>query len=344
MRNILLLLFGLCFFMSSAQAEIDGKKVVFVHGLQTKAFTLLFDPNRQSKLEADAQSQAGSFLQSRFDDFIYFDSAKRLSANSVSLYQQVKRIEQAQTCSDGCYFFTASTGDLVTRYILSKLGQWGIDRNKFKVLLTFDLVGAGGGTEGADTIVAVVQGNPISVALNSLFAQFFLGTQIDFGSLVGIINDLRPSVARQTAMQANVVPRLRIAAGEETFLISAFLKGGDDSVVPLHSACGSSRQEAVDSCSRSIELDGRLKSSSGPRSFLYNHFPIAMATDMKHTDTDYTGRLVAVNNNSKFGPLSYDVNERSYSTGWWIFKKKYRVIDKPNSMKATEFFVTEIEE
>ena len=69
-----------------------------------------------------------------------------------------------------------------------------------------------------------------------------------------------------------------------------------------------------------------------------------MATDMQHTDTNYTGRLVAVNNNRQFGPLSYDVSERSYSTGWWIFKKRYRVINKPSGMLATEFFVREIEE
>lgn len=335
----LILIIGLI--SGSAQAAIGGKKVVFVHGLQTKAFTTLFDSNRDAILRADAQVQAGTYLRNFFDDFIYFDSAKRLSANSLSLYNQVKRLESEGTCKDGCYFMTASTGDLVSRYIMSRLGQWGIDSSKFRVLLTFDLVGAGGGTEGADVIVAVVEGNPISAAIADVLGKVFVGGPINFGALTGIINDLRPSIARQTAMQSNSVPRLRIAGGEETFLISAFLKGGDDSVVPLHSACGSSRAESVDSCSRSIGLNGKVGSANGPRSYLYNHFPIVMATDMKHTQIDYTGTLVAMNNGRNFGPLNYSVSEKTRTTGWWIFKKTYRTINKPSNQQAVQFLVNE---
>lgn len=342
MKQILSFLVVSLLFAPLAYAEIDGKKVIFVHGLQTKAFTT-FSSNRSDILKEDAQSQAGSFLRSRFDDFIYYDSAQRLSANSSSLYSQVKRIESAGTCSGGCYFMTASTGDLVGRYIMSRLGQWGIDRNKFRVLLTFDLVGAGGGTEGADTIVAITQGNPVARALGDLLGSIFVGGPLNFNAVAGIINDLRPSIARQTSTQANVVPRLRIVGGKTTFLISALLKGGDDGVVPMHSACGSASQESIDSCSRSIRLDGRVASADGPRNLWYNHFPIVMGEDMAHTETEYKGKLVAVNNGKNFGFFRYDVAEKTQTTGWWIFKKTYKTINKPSSKLAVEYLIEEIE-
>lgn len=343
MKHLLSLFVALLLIAPQAEAAIGGKKTVYIHGLQTKAFTSLLDPNRDAVLREDAQAQAGPFLRGRFDDFIYFDSAKRLSSNSASLYSQVKRIESSRLCQNGCYFMTASTGDLVARYIMSRLNQWQVDPAKFRVLLSFDLVGAGGGTEGADTIVSIVEGNPVSLAVNAVLATFFFGSTINFGDAVGIINDLRPSIARQTATQSSAVPRLRIVGGEETFLISSFLRGGDDSVVPMHSACGSARAESVYSCSRSIRLDGRVASADGPSSFWYNHFPIVMGKDMQHTEIDYTGTLVAVNNGKNFGPFRYDVNETTRSTGWWIFKKYYRTINKPSTQLAVEFLVNEIE-
>lgn len=343
MKNLLSFLILMLLFAPTANAEIDGKKVVFIHGLQTVAFTSMNDPNRDAVLREDAQAQAGPFLRGRFDDYIYFDSAKRLSVNSASLYSQVKRIESERTCQNGCYFMTASTGDLVARYIMSRLGQWQVDPSKFRVLLSFDLVGAGGGTEGADTIVSIVEGNPVSAAISGVLAQLFLGISINSGTLVGIINDLRPTIARQTATQSSAIPRLRIVGGQETFLISALLRGGDDSVVPLHSACGSARAESVYSCSRSIKIDGQLTSASGPRTLMYNHFPIVMGKDMQHTEIDYNGTLVAVNNGKNFGHFTYDVNEKTRTTGWWIFKKKFRTIDKPSSTQAVEFLVNVIE-
>ena len=342
MKQFLVSLVVLLLLSPSSQAAIDGKKTIFIHGLQPIAFTT-FSSNRDAILREDARGQAGAFLRSRFDDFIFFDSAQRLSANSAALYQQVKRIESEGTCQDGCFLVTASTGDLVGRYILSRLNQWGIDRNKFRILLTFDLVGAGGGTEGADTIVSITQGNIVAQALGSLLGAIFVNGPINFNQPAGIINDLRPSIARQTATQANAAPRLRVVGGKETFLISALLKGGDDGVVPMHSACGSSRQESVKSCSRSIKLNGQVTSADGPRSFWYNHFPIVMGEDQAHTDSDYKGKLVAVNNGRDFGFFRYNLAETTRTTGWWIFKKRFRTVNKPSSQPAVEFLVQEIE-
>jgi len=342
-KKIICVIFVLLFFAPFAQAEINGKKVVYIHGLQILAFTAAVDDNRAATLREDAQGQAGEFLRSRFDDFIYYDSAQRLSANSLSLYNQVKRIESEGTCRDGCYFMTASTGDLVARYIMTRLNQWDVDRDDFRVLLSIDLVGAGGGTELANTAVSVIEGNSVTTAIINYLTDIFFGFELTSGSTVGIVNDLRPSIARGTATQATAVPRLRVVGGQTTPIVSALLKGGDDGTVPMHSSCGSARVESIKSCSRSIKLNGRVTSADGPRTLRYNHFPIIMGEEMSHTETDHIGTLVAVNNGVNFGEFRYDAQETTETTGWWLFKKTFRTIDKPSSLPTVEFLVDSIE-
>ena len=142
------------------------------------------------------------------------------------------------------------------------------------------------------------------------------------------------------------VPRLRVATADGNILSSGLISGNDDGVIPMHSSCGSSRAESIDSCSRSIEADGRLRSADGPRSFLSNHFPIIMAEDVSHTafaDNDRSGTLVAVNNNRSFNGVNINLNERSFSTGFWIFKRYFRTIDKPRSQSLAAYLVSEID-
>lgn len=339
MKIIVSLLFILLV-STGAEAKMGGKNVIHIHGFQPEALNpLLSDASRRSK----AREQGGPALRARVDGYIYYDSAKRLSQNSNSLYQQVKQLENAGTCRKGCYFATISTGDLVARYILSRLGQWRVDNSKFKVLLSLDIVGAGGGTEGADIIVGIINGNPISAAVR-LFAKSFLGVTVRPGSVVGIMNDLRPSIARSTATQANNVPRIRIVGGKTTPVVSAFIKGGDDGIIPNHSECGSARQESIYSCSRSIGIDGKLGSASGPRSLRYNHFPILMGKDLNHFSSgQYKGLLVAVNDGKNFGEFKFDVREKTRTTGWWIFKKKYRTVDKPSNMLMMDLLINEVD-
>jgi hypothetical protein len=343
MKSIMSLLFVLLLFSTGAQATIDGKQVIHIHGFQPKALNPFFkDKDRL----IDAREQGGTYLKGRVDHYIYYDSALRLSQNSNELYRQVKLLERNKTCIKGCYFATISTGDLVARYILSRLGQWGIDRNKFKVLLSLDFVGAGGGTEGADLIVGILQGNRASAWLKSQISKYFFGVQVNFASIVGIVYDLRPSVARRHATQANNVPRIRISGGKATPILSSVIRGKDDGVIPMHSTCGSARAESIQSCDRGIAVDGKLGSTSGPRSLRHNHFPILMAKDMGHTDSgQYRGLLVAVNRNKNFGHFKYDVSESTRTTGWWIFKKKYRTVKKSKSNQLMmQFLINEIED
>ncbi|MEM0910564.1 MAG: hypothetical protein AAGJ37_06285 [Pseudomonadota bacterium] len=329
-----------------ASAELGGKKVIFVHGLQIDDI----NPFVANDIREGAIEQAGPVLGNIVDEYLLYDSAKRLQENATALHDQIKAFEQRGLCSEGCYFVTGSTGDLVTRYVISRLNQWGVDQDKFSILLSFDIVGAGGGTELADVAVSIVQGNKLSRLLMNAISKAFLGIKINPSTTLGIVNDLRPGIARRIARGQYDVPRLRIAAGGETFLVSRFfISGRDDGMVPLHSACGSARAEAINSCAQKINIDGRIAKSDAPRTLQYNHFPIIMASDMSHTQIDYSGKLVAVNNNTVFtdtasGTIRYSVKEKRRTTGFWRFKKHYRTIDKPKGQLAIAFFIEEFDQ
>ncbi len=349
MRSFILVAIIICgvVFASSAKAELNGKKVVFIHGLQIVAL----DPRttNQERFE-DAREQAGPVLNSIIDEFIYYDSARRLTANTNTLYQQIKSLEARETCAQGCYFVTGSTGDLVARYIISRLGQWEVDSAKFNILLSVDIVGAGGGTELADVVVGLVQGGRFARTIRNAITQAFYGIRIPSATaLLGIVNDLRPSIARRHANGQYNIPRLRVAAGGQIPIVSRFfITGRDDSTVPLHSACGSAIRESIQSCADKIKIDGRVSRADGPTALLYNYFPILMAEKMRHTQIDYKGKLVAVNNNSMFahsteGRLEYSLEETTYTKGFWKFKKRYRTVNKPKNDLAVQFLVDEFQ-
>lgn len=341
MRKLIVFMFLVCTaFASNAYAAIGGKSVIYVHGLQTIAFDRDIT---QAALEADARAQSG-VIRPFVDHFIFFDSGQRLNAQNNNLRDQINAIASTGDCITGCLIITASTGDLVARHFLSRLNQWGVDTQAFRVTATFDVVGAGGGTELADLAASVV-GNPFLSGTADLLAGIILGADVNSVADLGIVNDLRPTIARSTGTAFNSIPKLRIAAGDGG-LTSAFIAGGDDGVVPLHSACGSSRADGVGSCSRSIDIDGRIRSVSGPRSFMFNHFPIIMAEDIAHAeaaDNAPSGTLVAVNNNRTFNGVQISFSERTFSTGFWFFRRNFRTINKPSSQSLGAFLISEID-
>jgi hypothetical protein len=337
---------------SDAQAEIAGKKIIFVHGLQTSHLLQERGTLTAAQRRTDAISQAGVFAP-YVDDYITYSSTERLQGTvQWEVYSQVKSLETAGTCSQGCMLVTASTGDLVTRYMLSRLNAWGIDSNRFRVLGTVDMVGAGGGSELADVAVSVLtSGNLISAAAR-LAMEAWLGADFSGSepAALGILHDLRPSVARSTATSNSAVPRVKIAGGGQEVplnLTGAFLDGTDDGVVALHSACGARYRESIDSCSNSIKIDGQLTSANGPSwGFWHNQYPILMAEDMGHTQaatTEPVGRLVAMNKGINVGGITISPAERSFSTGWWFWKKNYRVVNYNESTPFATFLVNEID-
>lgn len=326
-----------------ASAELRGKPVVFIHGLQMEDL----NPFVQNNTLEGAIEQAGPALGAVIDHYVIYDSGKRLYQNANDLYSQIKLLEQSLACQDGCYLVTGSTGDLVARYIISRLNQWEVDSSKFSILLSFDIVGAGGGTELADVAVSIVQGGKLTRIIMDAISKALLGFKIDRTTILGIVNDLRPSVARNIATGNYNIPRLRIAAGGQTPIISKFfISGRDDGLVPLHSACGSARKESIKSCSKKIKIDGQVAKAKGPQTLQYNNFPIIMASDMSHTEIDYKGKLIAVNNNSIFNDsqgetFEFSVEELHKTRGFWKFKKRYRTIKREREQQAIDFVISE---
>lgn len=334
-----------------AEARIAGKNIIFVHGLQTSHLLQPRGTLTAAQRRTDAISQAGIFAPN-IDDYITYSSTERLQGNiQQELYSQVKSLESAGTCAQGCLLVTASTGDLVTRYMMSRLNAWNIDSNRFRVLGTMDMVGAGGGSELADVAVTSLTGSNFLSAAARAAMSAWLGADLSGTTPagLGVLNDLRPSVARSTATSNSAVPRVKIAGGGQIVafnLTGAFIDGTDDGVVALHSACGARYQESIDSCSNSIRIDGRLASANGPSwGYYHNQFPILMAEDMAHTQSatsEPVGRLVAMNKGVNVGGIIISPAERQFTTGAWFWKKTYRIVNYNESTPLATYLVNEL--
>lgn len=326
-----------------ADAKLNGKNVVYVHGLQ---FSALLDPrirDNQDAREADVDHQSGPELDSIIDARLYYNSADRLIDNASYLEDQIEVMVKNGTCAEGCFFITASTGDLVGRYVIEKLNHWKISSSEFWVIASFDIVGAGGGTELANIGVALIEGNVIVNTIRRVFEAVF---PIDFWA-AGMGYNLQPTIARRTARQNRSVPRLRfVGRGENEFgfVLKKFLRGGSDSVVPLHSACGSTKKEIIFSCSNRRSMDGKnVAWTSGASNFMHNHFPVLMARDMHHTQIDYKGIAVPLNNNSTLGGVGVSFKEKVRTTGHWFWKRTYTTIDKPSNQTLVRYFINEFD-
>ena len=328
---------------TTAQASINGKNVILIHGLQFSAILNPILRYNEEKRENDVRSQGGPELNGIVEGRIFYNSAERLEQNTEYLVRQLKELEGSRICEDGCYFITASTGDLVARHILQNLQAFGIDSKKFWVIASFDLVGAGYGTELADVGVALFEQNPIHDAIKPVI-EVFAPTEF---WIAGMGYNIRPTKARETATQRMGIPHLRVAGrGSNLFaaITKPILKGGDDSVVPLHSACASTKREAIYSCSKRRQMDGKnVAWTSGASGIIDDHFPILMARDMHHTQDDYTGIAVPLNNNRTFNGTNnigtrVSLDEKTRTTGRWFWKQTFTTIDKPSNQTLVGFF------
>ena len=324
-----------------AEAKLAGKKVVLVHGFQPAQLLNIPTVNQQI---SDANSYWSQYWGSRAEAKIYWSSAERVTGGiKDSVKSQLQSLAAQGTCANGCVFVTHSTGDLVLRYALSKLGQWGISSSQFKVLAVLDFAGAGGGTELADIAVSISQGSGIINSVQKAAIDLFLGFDFDADDGVGVLNDLRPGTARATAVNNNSMPRLRfVGAGwQYAGATKPFISGSDDSVVPLHSACGASYNGSYDSCSSSVTTEGVLKSvSAAPSSLWFNHYPVLMGDDTDHSQAisnSTSGDFTTVVNNTTLG-VNLDF-QTTTSRKWWAFWKKVRTVKNGSyySMSANVF-------
>ena len=318
----------------NVHASIAGKPVILVHGLQ-------FD-DLQSPLTSNAdmlersREYFGDFWTQRGDIHHFWSTSQRVSGGIKDQFRQhFENLEASGQCANGCIWVTHSTGDLVLRDALSRLGQWGIDRNRVRVLAVIDLAGAGGGTELADLAISVAEGGGLITAATRGVVSLFVGFDVN-GQNLGVVNDLRPAAARNIAKSNQPYPRLRFAGTGSEFLsvTKPFISGSDDSVVPLHSACGALRKGSFDSCSTSITNNGILTSANGPSSFIFNHFPIIMAERTGHNDmrTSATngGIYATIINNASFNGLNVDFDD-STRRRFFAFGRRVRTLNNGSS-------------
>ncbi len=295
---------------------------------------------------------------------LHFSSAKRIeepdqSGSGLNVVNQLKQLFASEPgyCAEGCVVVTHSTGDLVMRYVMDNSHLLDQYENHLNVVAFVDLAGAGGGTEGAVWLNAVANGANIPGAIAEGLAAWLGGDLNAPGLEPGILYDLQPSVARNTSVDnIPAIPRLRVAsAGEELYglLTHLFIKGTDDSVVPLHSACGAAFDGAYDSCTRDLRIDGRVKNGvNGPSTYYDYHYPIIMSEEMPHNDQfkglgwdfssgypwlvkgrDMTFALSgakAYENGTANQTVDVDVEyETVYA--WWDWFRKYRLISNASS-------------
>ncbi len=308
----------------------------------------MFDTSKQPVYYSDANAK-----------ILHYDSTYRLEepngqGNGVKIAKQLNKLfaDDPTYCSrtNGCIVVTHSTGDLIMQYLEANKATLlnSNARNKFDVLAYVDLAGARGGTEGAtvlyelanllngitsNTVLSPSKQNEIDVAndwLNILFgsqgvAYLAPGKQLQSG----ILYNLQATVARSTTLaNPDQIPHLRVAsAGDEPygFITHLFIRGHDDSVVPLHSACGASTAGSYNSCVKNRTLDGKVTwFADAPRSYYPYHFPFIQSESLRHNghQWDDKGHSMTPLITSRHIAGDVDVSV-STKTTWDIFLNKY---------------------
>ncbi len=340
----LTLLAWTCLFCLSAQATLNGKPVILVHGFQHEHLGTYPD---YATLQQNAVDYWREYWLQRSEVVLSWSSGERIREGvSERIKSQMKTVADQGTCVSGCVIVTHSTGGLITRYMLRNLNgwlwQWGYGPDRIKVLTVIDIAGAGGGTELADLGVAIVESDNIFSNAATAVVNWFLGTNVSPSEL-GVVRDLQPVVARSIATDNSAVPRLRMVGGGVEYLGASkpFILGKDDSVIPLHSACGSVLQESLDSCSYAIEMSGEIDPvAKSPTALMYNHFPIIMGADTNHSDVmsnETSGTMVPVVNGQDFNGLTVDFTEDTYWSWWYWDNMKVIRGGNDKSMSANVF-------
>ncbi len=330
-------------FSFNAKATLAGKNLVLVHGFISEHLNTRPD---FAQLQEESDVYWAAFWGPRAEATLVYPSHERVQGRIKDVVRsQFLEFERTGLCADGCIFVTHSTGDLVLRDALSRLNQWGIDQNRFKVLSVIDLAGAGGGTGLADLAVSTAETRgPITGVVRSI-AGAVLDVNFVPGSL-GVLNDLRVAAARSIAQQNNSVPRLRVAGAGDAFvrITKGFIRGYDDSVVGMHSACGARFASDARSCSDSIRSNGQLARERGPGSLLFNHFPILMADRGDHNELRSNdiagGRLTTVINNQTIGGLDLDFQTTTGRKGWSWFTDVREVVGSGDRSISASIFET----
>jgi hypothetical protein len=364
MKQLKQLLAGMAMLLAvvSADAQLAGKNVLLIHGFQSQH---LLDHPADNGL-ADSLVYWEHFEPALTDPatsrILHWPSHQRLSGSGgigAVLVSELEPILASGFCDDQCILLTHSTGDLVARYLLAnKLSLLGSSlASRFKVAAVIDMAGAGGGTELASLAMDAINGVMVDPLILEPLEEV-IGIELEPGMYLGVVNDLQPSVARNTALDSvPAIPRLRIAgAGDELYglVTHLLIKGGDDSVVPLHSACGAADNAAYDSCVQDLQMDGRIThvSKAPSQSQLYDyHYPIILSASTPHNamQVDTTGHemtlaLSSADNYNSSDVKSIDVAAEYEIRGvWWDWFHEYCFITGANAKTMGRVIVDSFE-
>jgi len=343
MKTKLILAVAALLLSSGVQAKLAGKNVVLVHGFISQH--LGAEPS-QVERRAVADDYWQAYWVERAEATIIYPSHERVQGRiKDEVRGQILQLEQNGLCANGCIFVTHSTGDLVLRDALSRLNQWGVNQNRFKVMSVIDLAGAGGGTGLADLAIGVAETRgPITGVVRAIAGAVLQANFVP--ESLGVLNDLRVANARSIAQQNNVYPRLRVAGAGDAFarITKGFIRGYDDSVVGMHSACGARFAGDVESCSSSIRSNGQLAGARGPGSLLHNHFPIVMGDRADHEElrnnNSFGGHLTTVVNNRTIGGLNIDFRTDTSRRGWSWFRKVRQITGSDRKSVSANIYDT----
>lgn len=275
----------------------------------------MFDTSRTPVYYSDASAH-----------ILHYDSSYRLEGSTgigKTVADQLKALFTAKPnfCNDtgGCVVITHSTGDLVMQYIEDNKASLldSTTQSRFNVTAYLDTAGARGGTEGA-TILYELANLMQTLANNTILSpeqqdqvddindwlNFFMGSSgvkylapgKQFNS--GVLYNLQPTVARNIGLaNPSNIPHLRVAgAGDELygFITHLFIKGTDDSVVPLHSACGASQANAYDTCVSNRTLDGKViafgNAPSATTGLYRLHLPFIQSETLRHNGHQWSDK------------------------------------------------------
>ena len=325
------LLLTLC----SSAAFSKEFKIVLIHGLQPQQ--LISDGN----VNADGQNYWQGYWGNISDARIDWPSYERIEGKIATdyLWPKLKAFSESNFCSPGCIFVTHSTGDLVARYIIDNQETWleNAGLTPLNIVATFDIAGAGGGSELADLAVSVAQGTETWTFIIEAALEAWLGG--DLSDEMGVLHDLKVNNARQLAPLPDArIPRLRFVGDATEYLgvTSPFIQGNDDGVVGSHSSCGGNRQARFGSCSSQVDFNGKIANQSNAVSgFMPYHYPMLMGEKYSHgslLEPQNAGKVTAASNQENMlsgDSIHFDTYTKT--SGWWLWKRTYLYVENSAS-------------
>lgn len=331
-----------------ASAQLAGKNVIAIHGFQPG--NLMSGEQTDQQVSQNGENYWADFWLQHADARIDWDSNDRIEDKTAErIYDKITELSRAGFCNDGCVLVTHSTGDLVARYMLENQTHWleAQGLQPLNILAAIDFAGAGGGTELADVAIQAANNDAWYMWPMKEASEAFLGFELQPQNM-GVLHNLQPSVARSMATSVSYVPRLRMvgAGSEYGGVTKPFITGSDDSVVPLHSACGAADNGSYDSCLPDLAMNGKVENKPAPSSFYPSHYPLVMAEGAGHgaTISNATGNVMtASTSNYSAGGLTMNLTlEQREELAWWQLwgqGDKYTTIksSKSQSMSAVVY-------